>query len=168
MAESSSAQNRPTDSRSWLGNGLVFGCCLVVGGVFLYASLDKIAHPGSFAKAVHNYRLLPLALLHPLAVLLPWVEAVVGVAIILGIARRGAALLALLMTVMFIVAVSAALARNLDISCGCFHTDGGSSVGLDLLIRDIGLLLLTLPPLLSRYAGWSLHQLLPRFRGAGA
>jgi len=168
MAESSSVQSRPRAAHSWLGNGFVFLCCLVIGGVFIYASLDKIAHPGSFAKAVHNYRLLPLALLHPLAVLLPWVEAVVGVSIIIGIARRGAALLALLMTVMFIVAVSAALARNLDISCGCFHTDGGSSVGLDLLIRDIGLLLLILPPLLSRHPGWSVGQLLPRFRGSGA
>jgi uncharacterized membrane protein YphA (DoxX/SURF4 family) len=155
-------ENSGTSKRRWLGNGLVLVCCLIVGGVFIYASLDKIAHPDSFAKAVHNYRLLPLSLLHPFAVLLPWLELVIGIAIVIGVARRGAALLALVLTVMFIVAVSAALARHLDISCGCFHTDGGSSVGLDLLIRDILLILLILPPLLSRYEGWPILNLFKR------
>jgi uncharacterized membrane protein YphA (DoxX/SURF4 family) len=158
------AEENRSATRDWLGNGLVTVCCLIVGGILIYASLDKIAQPDSFAKAVHNYRLLPLPLLHPFAVLLPWLELVIGITIIIGVARRGAALLALALTVMFIVAVSAALVRKLDISCGCFHTDGGSSVGLDLLIRDILLLILILPPLLSRYAGWSLRSLFHRSR----
>ena len=141
---------------------VVLLCRLIVGCIFLYASLDKIAHPAGFAQAVHNYRLTPLFLLHPFALALPWLEAVVGAALILGIFRRGAALLAVLLTVMFTVAVGAALARNLDISCGCFHTDGGHVVGMNLLIRDFILLLLCLVPLLSVSEGWSLGHLLRR------
>ncbi|MFH1843989.1 MAG: MauE/DoxX family redox-associated membrane protein [bacterium] len=116
------------------------GCRLAVAAVFIYAPLDKIAHPDAFAAVVYNYRLLPITLLHPFAMGLPWLELVAGIALLLGIFRRGAAALCLVMTVMFIVAITAALSRGLDISCGCFHTDGGSSVGLSLLFRDVLLL----------------------------
>ena len=37
----------------------------------------------------------------------------------------------------FIIAISSALMRGLDISCGCFSVEGGHGVAIDLLIRDI-------------------------------
>jgi hypothetical protein len=37
----------------------------------------------------------------------------------------------------FIIAISSALVRGLDISCGCFSVEGGHGVAEDLLIRDI-------------------------------
>ncbi len=132
----------------------------ILGFVFIYASLDKLAHPADFAQAIANYRLVPLPLLHGFAWLLPVVEAVVGAALILGWQRRGAALLTALMMVMFIVAITSALARDLDISCGCFHTAGGHGVGRDLLIRDALLLLAAIVPLVSPRDRWSLDALL--------
>jgi len=54
---------------------------------------------------------------------------------------------------MFTIAVGSALARNLDISCGCFHTDGGASVGLSLLLRDLALLAACVLLLLWRRSG---------------
>jgi len=128
-------------------------CRLAVGGVFIWASLDKLAHPAEFAKAIHHYRLVPYALLHPLALLLPAVEMVAGLALVAGWRRRGAALLCLGMLAVFMIAIGAALARGLDISCGCFNTDGGHGVGLDLLWRDLLLLLACLPPLLTARGG---------------
>ncbi len=122
-------------------------CRLAVGGTLLYASLDKIVRPGDFAQAVYNYHLVPLPLLHPFALLLPWLEAVVGVALVVGAARRGAGLLAALLTAMFIAALGSALARGLDISCGCFHTTGGHHVAMDLIWRDAIMLLACLAPL---------------------
>ncbi len=32
---------------------------LVIAGVFIYASIDKIIHPDLFAEAVYNYQVLP-------------------------------------------------------------------------------------------------------------
>jgi uncharacterized membrane protein YphA (DoxX/SURF4 family) len=133
----------------WLG----LLCRLAVGGVFVFASLDKLAHPDGFALAVSHYRMVPMPLLHLFASLLPMLELVAGAALILGFRVRGAALLTFLMTVMFIVAIAAALFRGLDISCGCFNTDGGHGVGMDLLLRDLVLLALCLPPLLLRDSG---------------
>ncbi|MCP4546060.1 MAG: DoxX family protein [bacterium] len=110
---------------------------LIVGGTYVYASLDKIANPGAFAQNVYNYRFLPVVFLHFFAVYLPWVEILAGIALFIPWVRRGGALLCGLMTLMFIVGISWALYRNLDISCGCFETGAGHAVGLDLLIRDI-------------------------------
>ncbi len=141
--------------RPWI----VLLCRLAVGGIFLYASWDKLLHPGGFAQTVHHYRLLPSILLHPWAHYLPVLEAVIGLALILGILRRGAALLAGALTVVFMVAIAVALARGLDISCGCFHTDGGHGVGLDLLLRVTVLLALCLPPLLAPRGGPALEDI---------
>ena len=113
---------------------------LLVGGTFAYAALDKIAHPAAFAVAVSHYRLLPPAWLHVFALVLPWLELVAGLALLLGKARRGAALLITGMLVMFMGAIGWALAHDLDISCGCFHTSGGHAIGVSLLLRDLFLL----------------------------
>jgi putative oxidoreductase len=148
-------------------NLLALACSLAAGFVFAYASIDKIGHPGAFAQAIANYRLVPMPLLHPFAWILPLLEAVVGAALIVGWRRRGAALLAALMTVMFIIAIAAALLRGLDISCGCFDTTDGHGVGLDLLLRDLLLLGATLVPLLVRGDRWTLDALLRHRRTAG-
>lgn len=128
-------------------------CRLAVGGIFIWASLDKLAHPAAFAKAIHHYRLVPYPLLHPLALLLPAIEFVAGTALLAGWRRRGAAVLCLGMLLVFVAAIASALVRGLDISCGCFDTDGGHGVGLDLLWRDLLLLAACLPPLLSARGG---------------
>jgi len=138
---------------------IVLVCRLVVGGVFLFAALDKLTHPAAFAQVIHHYRLVPEILLHPWAHFLPVLEIVVGAALVLGWWRRGAALLASGLTVIFMAAITAALVRGLDISCGCFHTDGGHGVGLELLLRDIVLLLLCLPPLFAIRGGPGLDDL---------
>ncbi len=113
---------------------------LIVGATFVYASLDKIAHPGQFAQVIFNYRMVPAPLLHPMALLMPWVEMVAGLAVITGLGRRGGGALLTLLTGVFIVAIGVALARGLDISCGCFDTANGHAVGLSLMLRDVGLL----------------------------
>ena len=83
---------------------VVLVCRLVVGGVFIYASLDKLIHPQAFAQVIHNYRMVPYSLLHPFAVLLPVLEFIVGAALVLGIKQRGAALILLLLNLVFMVA----------------------------------------------------------------
>ena len=143
-------------ARENLVPALILICRWTVGLIFLYASLDKLLHPDAFAQVIANYRLVPMPLLHAFAGLLPVVEAVTGLALILGWQSRGAALLATLMTVIFMAAIASALSRDLDISCGCFHTEGGHGVGRDLLLRDTLLLLAALVPLVASNDRWSL------------
>lgn len=133
-------------------------CRVGVGGVFIYAAIDKLLHPGAFATAISHYRLVPYALLHGSAMLLPMVEVVAGLALVIGWKRRGAALICAMLLVVFMAAITSALSRGLDISCGCFHTDGGHAVGVELLWRDALLLLTCLPPLLARRGVWGLDR----------
>lgn len=141
---------------------LVLACRLVVGGVFIYASLDKLQNPDSFALIIHHYRMVPYSLLHSFSMFLPMLELVMGVALVVGFRQRGAAFIGILLNLMFIVALSTALFRGLDISCGCFNTDGGHGVGVTLLWRDALLLLACLPPLFSLNPGPGFDHLFKR------
>jgi uncharacterized membrane protein YphA (DoxX/SURF4 family) len=116
---------------------LIVAIRLVLGIVFIYAAIDKIAHPGDFAQNIYNYRMLPAGFINFMALTLPWLEVICGALIIVGIFIRGSAFLIGFMLLIFIIAISFALVRGLDISCGCFSQEGGHGVAVDLLVRDI-------------------------------
>jgi uncharacterized membrane protein YphA (DoxX/SURF4 family) len=99
---------------------LVSGLRVALGVVFIVASLDKIQDPAAFAENIANYRIVPHEFIHIMAITLPWLEIVVGALLLLGIWTRANAALAFGMLFAFILAISQALIRDLDISCGCF------------------------------------------------
>lgn len=118
---------------------------LFLGGVFIYASVDKIAHPDQFARAIYNYRILPGELVNLLAIWLPWLEIATGAFLIFGVWLRASALLLTVQIAMFFIAASSALARGLNFACGCFTTDPkAQSAGITHLFLDGGLLLIAL------------------------
>lgn len=120
-------------------NGLkrwgIFLIRLAIGGLFIYASIDKIIHPAAFAKIIYNYRLLHPDYINLLAIILPWFELITGISLITGIKYRGANFLILIMLAVFIVALGINYIRGVNISCGCFSTS--STVKSNLLIRII-------------------------------
>lgn len=95
---------------------------IVLGGILVYASWHKIADPPDFAKVIYNYSLFPEASLHMLAVFVPWIELVAGLALISGIGLRGGALMAALFFSFFIAALSYNISRECPTICGCFDT----------------------------------------------
>jgi uncharacterized membrane protein YphA (DoxX/SURF4 family) len=114
---------------------------IILGGLFVYASMDKMANPELFLKAIHNYRLLPVQLENPLAIFLPWMEFLTGIFIIVNKWQKGAWLLYNIFLVVFIIALSQALVRGLDISCGCFSVKPSSTSEVWLrVIEDIVML----------------------------
>ena len=127
---------------------LHWALALLVGGVFIYASLDKIQDPRAFAKIIYHYQVIgPSADLgfvpaNLLAVVLPWLELFVGVGLVTGVWRREAALVSALLLAVFVVAVWSALARGIDIAnCGCFALDeSGRAAGWKLIAGDLALL----------------------------
>ena len=123
---------------------IILVCRIVLGGIFIYASLDKIAHPAEFAKAIGNYHVLPFGLENLLALTLPWLELLAGIALITGVMVYGAAIMVIIMNIVFIFAISQALARGISIECGCFSvtTEGGDNIGFQTIIRDIGYLIM--------------------------
>ncbi|MCU0596401.1 MAG: DoxX family membrane protein [Desulfobacterota bacterium] len=107
---------------------------LILGGVFAYASFDKILHPYEFAEVVHNYQLLPDALINLTAILLPWLELSLGLFLILGRLLRGAVFTANALLAVFFLAIAFNWARGLDIDCGCFFSSAGPSTGGSMIV----------------------------------
>jgi uncharacterized membrane protein YphA (DoxX/SURF4 family) len=114
---------------------------LLLGVVFIYASIDKILKPEGFAQAIYNYRMMPHVAINLMAIVMPWLELICGVLIVIGVFVRGSALLIGFMLLVFVIAISFALVRGLDISCGCFRVEGGHALAADLLVRDVLMLI---------------------------
>ncbi len=118
---------------------------LALGGIFIAASIDKIAHPAEFAKIVHNYRILPDSAVNVAAIVLPWLEAIIGALIISGIWLPGAVLIANILLFVFFSALMYNVARGLNVHCGCFSTTASASPQTTwYIIRDSLFLLLGL------------------------
>jgi arsenate reductase len=117
---------------------------LFLGLVFIYASWDKILHPAQFAQAVYNYKILPLPMVNIFAIILPWIELIAGAFLILGVFTRGSALIITSLLFIFIIAGVISVSRNLDITCGCFDPAGSRRVGVNLIIEDSALLLVSI------------------------
>ena len=124
---------------------------LIVGVVFVYASIYKIIEPASFAKSIWFYHMVPGNMINLIAIFLPWLELFVGIALIFGCNYRGAVVLVNLMMLLFMIALASAVSRGISIDCGCFKAAQASdSSAMDALIRDIGLLIMTVQLLLSK------------------
>ncbi len=114
---------------------------LILGALFVYSAVTKITDLDYFAKSLYNYRLLPEGSLNFFALIIPWLELVVGALLIAGIYVRESAMLGAVLMTVFIAAIALAVARGLDIECGCFGTRDGSRVGILRIIEDAFILL---------------------------
>lgn len=116
---------------------------LVLGGVFVLASVDKILHPFAFAKSIGNYQILPDGLVNLMAIILPWIELILGSLLIFGIWLPGATVLVNLLLSVFFTALVFNMARGLNVDCGCFTHSGTESASTSwYLVRDTFFLLL--------------------------
>ncbi|UCG62048.1 MAG: DoxX family membrane protein [Candidatus Zixiibacteriota bacterium] len=130
---------------------------MAIGITFIYASYYKIIGPGDFAKSIWYYHLVPGALINLIAVFLPWMELLCGLCLIFGVGYRGSLWLVTIMTVVFVVAIASAIARGIDLDCGCFKAAKSSSASTwKPLLFDVGLLVLLAQLYLSRSRKWFL------------
>jgi protein SCO1/2 len=135
---------------------------LLLGAVFIVAAGPKIADPPGFAHMIANYRLFPTALVHPAALVLPWVEMLCGIFLVAGIFWRTAAKLVGAMLVVFVLAIGTNLARDRAVQCGCFDVHAAEKSHAELigemrwvLARDAALLFVAVLLLRERHGGRS-------------
>ena len=118
----------------------------ILGLIFIYASFHKIASPAEFAKIIYGYDLFPAVSINLIAIITPFLELVIGLALILGFYPRSAALIINAMLMVFIAVLSINLIRGHEFDCGCFSaananskTSAGFSLFLDFLLLAMGL-----------------------------
>jgi hypothetical protein len=137
---------------------LAYAGALGIGAIFVQAGQAKLQHRELLGGVIANYRLLPGALVAPVALLLPWAEIGIGLGLIVG----GAAVLApaaMALLLIFAAAMGINVARGRrEIDCGCGRSDLRQPLGWLLVLRNLVLAALLVPSLLAP----------PRFGFAGA
>ena len=113
---------------------------VVLGIVFIYASYHKILNPAEFSENIHNYHVIPVELENIAALVIPWLELVVGVFLIFGVFFEGSSSITIALFIFFIFILTQAVYRGIDVHCGCFKTESDADIA-DLkmgLIKRIG------------------------------
>jgi putative oxidoreductase len=158
---SSGNEKHRSESRthaSWVPSPIYHIFRVLVGIIFILASLDKIESPANFGRAIYAYKFLtgPFAyLITPIAVLLPWAELISGFLLLINRLVRPAALLILAMNIMFMVAIASAIIRGIDVECGCGLDIGflaqiaGTQADVKALVRDILIVAMNLVVLMA-------------------
>lgn len=107
----------------------------MLGLLFIASAVPKIQNPFIFLDAVYAYKLTSPRMSMLVAMILPWIELVIGSCLLGNVVIRAALLLVLTSALLCASVISSALYRDLGMSCGCF---GYSSNAPRLGILDLG------------------------------
>ena len=130
---------------------IVLGLVRVALGVtFAWAAVTKIPNMELFAEETANYRMLPAELVSLFAVCLAGVEILSSALMVFGVAVRASAGVVGLMLVAFVIALSQALLRGINLTCGCF---GGSELASWWTVARDALMLAACVPLFRMGGG---------------
>ncbi len=126
----------------------------IVGLAFILASLHKILQPAAFAQIVYSYHLFPDFSINLIAIAMPFIELITGLALVAGVYPRAAAAIVSSLLVAFVLIIAVNLLRGHEFDCGCFPTFITrlyADSPANMLIRNAVLLALSLP--LAFYRG---------------
>ena len=101
---------------------------MILGVVFIYASYDKILNPAGFSDNIHNFHVTPTAVENLAALIIPWLELIVGVFLIFGVFLEGSTSITIGLLTFFIFILSQAVLRGIDVHCGCFKTEADAGI----------------------------------------
>ena len=90
----------------------------LLAGAFLWAGAVKLANPKAFARSLDGFGLVPEPLLPVVAIALPLMELLVGMAVLRRWRGGLPAMAGLLL--LFMAVLGMAIGQQLDVDCGCF------------------------------------------------
>jgi putative oxidoreductase len=99
---------------------LVLAVSIAMAAIFVYAGIDKIRDPQSFADSIAAFAILPAVFINLLALGLPSFEIASGLMLLGPWTRRVGALALAVLSVVFFTVLASALLRGLTLDCGCF------------------------------------------------
>ena len=122
-------------------NCIVLLVRLVLVAAFLLAAIPKIQDPVAFAISVESYRVLTGQAVLWVALVLPWLELVIGFGLLIPKMRRASSLLIMLLLFIFVGLHASTWIRGLDIDCGCYAIESVSSNYFLLISRNCALMI---------------------------
>ena len=109
---------------------------ILLGLIFIIASIDKIIDPAGFARDISNYHFVPFGFENIIAIILPWLELFIGLGLILGVMVDGASVISGILLILFIILIFQATIRGFNIDCGCGLKEG-ELVGWRKIFEDL-------------------------------
>jgi putative oxidoreductase len=110
----------------------------MLGGVFLFSGVAKALDPTGFASDIKAYQMLPAGpIIAIMAYGLPLLEILLGVYLLAGLYLRWSAVVTGGLLIIFMIAMGQAVARGLQLQCGCFGAAVGASLRDDVSIWSI-------------------------------
>jgi hypothetical protein len=126
-----------------VGEAVVVGVRVFVGGVLLVAAIGKLRDVGAFASAIRSFRIVPRRWERPVACGV----IVAELAAVLLLATRNVAPVGLILSVVllgsFTVAMARVVARGDRVTCGCFGRSN-AVVGGAQLVRNVAMIVVAL------------------------
>jgi len=128
-------------SSLWLYRGVR----IALSVLFIYGGVVKLLDPHAFARTLSAYDLVPDPLLPVVAIGLPVVELLAGLALVFDLKGSLATIAGLF--VLFLAVLGYGILQNLDVDCGCFGAEELSKrEGLRLAFyRDLALAGIVVP-----------------------
>ncbi len=128
-----------------LNKYFLFAVRVFLGIIFVFSGIEKISNPQLFAESISNYRIFSEFIINLIAVILPWFELVAGLLLMFGLRTKENSLIILFLLIIFNVLILIAITRGLDIDCGCFGTVRAQKVGLQKILENLFLIILSVP-----------------------
>lgn len=126
---------------------------LCLGGVFLLSSTGKLLDKEGTSANMSRYPFLSVPMRRLIARVFPYIELVVGVALILGVFTRLAAVVSVGLYVVFTGLIVYDLARGQDTSCHCFGKFSDDKLTPMAVVRNLALMALSVL-LAAAFDGW--------------
>jgi hypothetical protein len=93
---------------------------LLVGGIFIWSGSAHLANPYYFLSTVYQYELTSAPIGAFVAAYLPFLELLLAVCLLSNCCQRPTWVVTSFLLLSFVAVQGSALARGLQISCGCF------------------------------------------------
>lgn len=110
---------------------------VVVAVRLLAAGAGKVREPTATRITVARYRIVPVSLLVPTAVVLPVAELAIGALLLTGVTVQLAAFAAVVLHAAFAMAISVNLWRGRSFDCGCRGVGGGRVIDWTLVLQNL-------------------------------
>lgn len=112
---------------------------LVLAGIFLYSGLVKAGASEEFALALVPFTIIPATWIGTFALVLTWLELAVGLSLLVPRIYPAGAAAVVVLSLIFIGALTWALWNGIIVDCGCFGRDEAPSAFKMVLaiVRDV-------------------------------
>lgn len=129
--------------------------------VWIEAGVHKLGKTLDMTQAIKGYGIFTPEWAGYLATVIGPLEVIGGVLLLLGLFLRRSSIVATIVLLLFMVGITQAWARGLDIDCGCFGYDAQNpDRGMDYaktLLRDAAYLFLTVWTIKRPFTKFALH-----------